>query len=201
MRILITDDEKLIADDLARDVQDIYPSAEIDTAVSAAQALALSEKNDYDIALLDIDMPGMDGLILARKLIAAHPAVNIIFVTGYKEYAVEAHELYCSAFLLKPVGKRKLIKAFENLRKPFLDVSPDFYAQHYSGDRVIGKRLEMYREMRGISRQELADYMNVSRQTVYRWEQGTRTPDILTLIKLIRLLGIELEDVLKTLDE
>lgn len=197
MNILITDDEKLIVSDLVRDVRGIYPAAVIDAAVSAEEALALSEEKDYDIALLDIDMPGMDGISLARKLIAAQPAVNIIFVTGYQEYAIEAHELYCSAFLLKPVGKRKLKTAFENLRKPFMDVSSEFYSQHYSGGAVIGKRIEMCREQRGISRQELADYMKVTRQTVYRWEQGERIPDVLTFIKLTRLLGIDLEDILK----
>ena len=197
MNILITDDEKLIVDDLTHEVHEIYPSAVIDAVTNAEEALVLSDGKEYDIALLDIDMPGMNGLTLARKLIAAQPAVNIIFVTGYQEYALEAHDLYCSAFLLKPIGKRKLKTAFENLRRPFIDVPSDLYSEHYSGGAVIGKRIKMYREMRGISRQELANYMNVTRQTVFRWEQGERIPDVLTFTRLARLLGIGIEDILK----
>lgn len=196
MKILIADNERLILDDMKRDVQELFPDASVDTAEDAEDALKLAKDEEYDVALLDIKLPDMNGLTLARKLIAIRPAVNIIFVTGYPEYAVEAHELYCSAFLLKPVGTRKLKKAFENLRKPFIDISPEFYARHYSGGDVLGKRLEMIREQRGLSRQEIAHLMGVTRQTVHRWEHGERIPDVLTFIKLTRLLGVEIDDIL-----
>ena len=198
MKILIADDERLIVDDLIREVKELFPEAEVDGVTSAGSALELAEKTDYDVALLDIDMPGMDGLSLARRIIASHPAVNIIFVTGYREYAYEAHELYCSAFLLKPVSRSQLKKAFENLRKPFLDISQDYYAEHYRGGDVIGRRLAALREQRGISRHEIAELMGVSRQTVYRWEHGERIPDVLTFIQITRLLGVEVGDVLGT---
>lgn len=196
MKVLIADDEKLIVDDLIREVLELYPDARVDGAVSADAALELAKKTVYDVALLDIDMPGTDGLNLARRLIAGWPTINIIFVTGYKEYALEAHELYCSGFLLKPVGSKKIKEAFENLRKPFIDMSEDILAQHYSGSDVIGRRLEMFREQRGITRQEMADYMGVMRQTIYRWEHGERIPDVLTFIKIIRLLGVEISDII-----
>jgi DNA-binding XRE family transcriptional regulator len=145
-------------------------------------------------------MPEMDGLILASRLIALWPAINIIFVTGYKEYALEAHELYCSAFLMKPVGRRKLENAFNNLRKPFLNIPQDFLTTHYSGGAVIGKKIETLRELRGISRQEIADLMGVKRQTVYRWEHGERLPDVLTFITLTRLLGVKISDIVEISD-
>lgn len=197
MRILIADDEKLIVDDLSRDVLDLYPDATVDGVTGSARALELARENHYDIALLDIDMPGMDGLNLARRLIAGYPAVNIIFVTGYREYALEAHELYCSAFLLKPVGSRKLKEAFENLRKPFINIPEDLYAKHYRGGAVIGRKLGLLREQRGISRQEIADLMDVTRQTIYRWEHGERIPDVLTFIRLTRLLGVDISDIIE----
>lgn len=53
----------------------------------------------------------------------------------------------------------------------------------------------MYREQRGISRQELADRMNVARQTVYRWEQGERMPDVLSFVRLAKVLGIGIKDI------
>ncbi len=196
MNILIADDERLIVNDLMDEVREFFPGAAIDGVTTAADALEAAAEKNYDIALLDIEMPDMDGLTLARKIIASWPAVNIIFVTGHKKYAFEAHELYCSAFLTKPVGSRKLRKAFENLRRPFIDVPEELSSAHYSGGAVIGRKLGFYREQRGLSVQEIADLMEVKRQTVYRWENGERIPDILTFIKLCRLLGVEVSEVL-----
>ena len=196
MKILIVDDELLIAEGIKRQVEALFSDAKVEAVTSADEALGLAKSKEYEVALLDIDMPGMDGLTLAKKLIAMWPSINIIFVTGYQEYALEAHELYCSGFLLKPVGERKLKKAFENLRKPFAHVSEEFISQHYLGGDVLGKKIELYREQRGMSRQELADLIGVTRQTVFRWEHGDRLPDILTFMQLSRLLGVEINDML-----
>ena len=57
--------------------------------------------------------------------------------------------------------------------------------------------MKMCREQRNISRQELADLMQVSRQTVFRWEQGERLPDIMTLLTLTRILEITITDLLE----
>lgn len=198
MKVLIIDDEKLIVDDLVEEVSALYPEALVEGFITTSEALEHAKHTEYDVALLDIDMPGMDGLTLARKLISLLPAVNIIFVTGHNEYAVEAHELYCSGFLLKPVGRRKLKKAFENLRRPFVDLPDDFYTMEYSGNDIIGKSIESFRIHRGLSRNEVADLMGVTRQTVFRWEHGERLPDILTFTRLMRILGMEMSDILNT---
>lgn len=199
MNILIVDDEMLIVEDLKRDVLELFPGSTVLTASNAADALAIAENTAIDTALLDIDMPDGNGLDLARELAALNPVVNIIFVTAYPEYALEAHELYCSAFLLKPTGIRKLKKAFENLRKPFIDLPPEYYKEHYQGGAVIGERLKTLREQRNLSRNDVAQYMGVTRQTVFRWETGERMPDVITFIKLARLLGAEIDDIIKSI--
>ena len=196
MKVLIVDDEKLIAEDLSNEIRSLYPDASVDTFFTSPEALEIAKNKEYEVALLDIDMPDMNGITLARRLIALWPGINIIFVTGHTEYALEAHELYCSGFLMKPVGSRKLKKAFENLRKPFVDLPEDFDEQVSQGSDIIGKKFEAYREQRGISRQELADLMNVTRQTVYRWENGERLPDILSFLRLSRLLGVDIDELL-----
>ena len=198
MNILIVDDEKLIVEDLTHEVRELYPSPDVlvDGTTGAADAIRMAEQTEYDAALLDIDMPDMDGLNLARHLISSCPAINIIFVTGYETYALEAHELYCSAFLLKPVSRRKLKQAFDNLRRPFLNVSMELLEEHFSGKIQIGKQIEVFRKKRGLSGQELADLMKVSRQTIFRWEKGVRIPDVLMFMKLARILGVRIEDLL-----
>lgn len=195
MNVLIVDDERLIVDDLVHDVRTLYPNAYVTGVTDAYEALACTQVRSYDIALLDIDMKGMDGLALARQLVADNSLINIIFVTGYPDYALDAHEQYCSAFLVKPVGARKLKRAFENLRNPFVDLPQEMSEQHYSGGDVLGRRIRACREQRGISRLKLAELMDVTRQTVFRWEQGERMPDILTFVRLARVLGVRVEDL------
>ena len=196
MKILVVDDEILIAKGICNEVLKLYPQAKIEMATASLDALKLAETNPFDVALLDIDMPRMNGLTLARKLIALQHSINIIFITGHQEYALDAHELYCSAFLSKPVDGKKLKVAFEKLRKPFLDLPEDFSAQHYQGSDAIGKKIEMYRELRGISRNEMADLMGVTRQSVFRWEHGERLPDVLTFLSIARILGIKISELI-----
>ena len=120
--------------------------------------------------------------------------INIIFVTGYREYALESYEVYASGFLLKPVSTKKLKSAFENLRHPVPELSRRAEADHYAGGAVIGKKIEHYRMMRGMSREQLAQIMGVSRQTVYRWESGQRLPDVVVFVKLAQVLEVELSE-------
>lgn len=76
------------------------------------------EKESFDVAFLDIEMPGMSGIELAKKLKDIKPYLNIIFVTAYTDYALEVHSLYVSGYLLKPIKKEDVVTALDNLRNP-----------------------------------------------------------------------------------
>ena len=78
-----------------------FPSAE-------AFLFAYEEEKDYTILLLDIEMGGMDGVALARKIRAVDPAVQIVFITGYSDYIAEGYEVEALHYLLKPVREEKL---------------------------------------------------------------------------------------------
>lgn len=75
----------------------------------------------YDILLLDIEMPGMDGVSLARKVRLEDGNVQIIFVTGYSDYIAQGYEVEALHYLMKPVDREKLFsvldRAVEKLRK------------------------------------------------------------------------------------
>ena len=79
-----------------------------------------AKKNGCDIAFLDIHMSGMDGVEAAKKLKEINPKMNIIFVTGYSEYAGEAMRLHASGFIMKPVNKEKVAAELEDLRFPIV---------------------------------------------------------------------------------
>lgn len=118
MRILIVDDEPMMLD-MAEDViKEVKPEAEIYSSLNSQEAYASAKQHAYDVAFLDVEMPGMNGIELAKKLKECNEAVNIIFVTAYAEYATEAFSIYASGYLMKPLEKEAVEKAFENLRFP-----------------------------------------------------------------------------------
>ena len=75
------------------------------------------EKRETDILLLDIDMPRMDGLSLARRLREQGEGAQIIFVTGLSDYALEGYEVEAVSYLLKPVKKDRLFACLDRARE------------------------------------------------------------------------------------
>ncbi|MBO4563759.1 MAG: response regulator [Clostridia bacterium] len=84
---------------------------EIEEAKGFTDALAALEwlrEHSADIAILDINMPGIDGITLAERIKHAHPETAILFLTAYKEYAYDAYSVHPSGYLLKPVSQERL---------------------------------------------------------------------------------------------
>ena len=120
MNILIADDEMSMRYDLKFAVERVAESD--DNVFFFAQnydtAIEQLKNNTINVAFLDINMPGKSGLELARTIKIMDPDINIIVVTAYRKYALDALRLYVSAYLLKPVDDNELREALENLRKP-----------------------------------------------------------------------------------
>lgn len=109
MKAICVDDERLIAEHIAalcRELPQLYGGVECFT--SPEDALAWLARNEADVALLDIDMPDMNGIELAGRIKDRHPDMSIIFLTGYSEYALDAFRVHASGYLLKPVDKEAL---------------------------------------------------------------------------------------------
>ena len=117
MKILIADDEPLARERLQRHLHDIENDHEIFEAENGLIALEQIEQHNPDIILLDIRMPGMDGIETASKISELETPPAIIFTTAYDEYALDAFDSHAIAYLLKPIRKEKLIKALESATK------------------------------------------------------------------------------------
>ena len=78
----------------------------------------MDDLDSYDVAFVDIDMQGMDGIELARRLRGTHPGLNIVFATAYGEYMPDAFELHSSGYLLKPITAAKVRAELDDLRRP-----------------------------------------------------------------------------------
>jgi DNA-binding LytR/AlgR family response regulator len=118
LRVLAVDDERPALDDLARVLRAQPAVAEVATAESGEEALhALAGGEHYDAVFLDVRMPGLDGVELARVLrrFASPPA--LIFVSAYESAAVEAFELRALDYLLKPVSKARVAEALARVER------------------------------------------------------------------------------------
>ena len=94
------------------------PGADVIGFRKPEDALDCVRENDCAIAFLDIKMRGMTGLELAKRLKDIRGDINIIFVTGYSEYSLDAFRLYASDYLLKPATPDAIRQAMEHLRTP-----------------------------------------------------------------------------------
>lgn len=115
MRALVVDDEAFARRRLRRMLEAILGVEAVQEAENAAQALLAVQRERPDVIFLDIRMPGLDGLTLAREGRGVLPPV--VFVTAYDEYAVAAFEAEAVDYLLKPVEPERLAATVERLRR------------------------------------------------------------------------------------
>lgn len=110
VKVLVVDDESLARARLVALLADCtQPAATVaGVAANAVQAMEFLQHHDVDAVLLDIHMPGMDGLALAKALETLPHPVAVVFITAYAEHAVQAFELSALDYLTKPVRLERL---------------------------------------------------------------------------------------------
>ncbi len=114
VQAVIADDEAELAQHLARELAKLWPELEVVAlAANGVEALAQIERLRPQIAFLDIRMPGLTGLEVARRL---NGDCRVVFVTAYDQYAVEAFERAAVDYLLKPISPERLAKTVARLR-------------------------------------------------------------------------------------
>ena len=113
MKAICVDDAALILDHTISQLKQIRIIDDVHGFTNPNDALAYVRDNQADIALLDIDMPEMNGIALAAKIKNIQPGCAVIFLTAYAEYAVEAFQLHASGYLMKPVSIERLTEEIE----------------------------------------------------------------------------------------
>ena len=118
MRVLAVDDELPALADLARMLEASPAVKRVETAASAAEALvALGDGDTIDAVFLDVRMPGLDGLELARVLRRFERPPAVVFVSAFDDAAVDAFELDALDYLVKPVSRTRLDEAIERVAR------------------------------------------------------------------------------------
>lgn len=118
MKIVAVDDESLSLEWLVKNIEKVCENANIEAFSDPYSVLDYARNNICDIAFLDIEMSGIDGIQLADKLKKTNSGINIIFITGHPEYSVEAFSIHASGYLIKPVTEYKVRNEILNLRYP-----------------------------------------------------------------------------------
>ena len=113
MKILVVDDEPLAQQRLKQLLSEFEFVETIQLANNGMQAVSACQKEKPDVVLMDIRMPGMDGLEAAQHISQIEEPPAIIFTTAYDEYALDAFNVNAIAYLLKPVRERILKEALE----------------------------------------------------------------------------------------
>lgn len=138
LNILIIDDEKPARDRLRRLLTDLPRYGVAGEAASGSQALEMIRELEPDILLLDISMPGMDGMSLAKVLQDGGASAAVIFCTAYQDQAIRAFEVEAVDYLVKPVRTERLEKALEKARR-YLGRDQGQQEEHYLRSTVGGK--------------------------------------------------------------
>ena len=117
LRTVVVDDEQLAREELCFLLQQLGGVDVVAQAGNGVQALSVIEEYQPDVVMLDVQMPGLTGFEVARRVIQAGIECQIVFVTAFDQYALDAFEVNAVDYLLKPVEPGRLGTAVDRVRK------------------------------------------------------------------------------------
>ena len=117
LKAVLVDDEQLARDEMGYLLDQIGGVDVIGQAGNGVEALTTIDRLQPDVVFLDVQMPGLTGFEVARRLLGTRAAAQIIFVTAYDQHAIEAFEVNAVDYLLKPVDQARLEVAVDRARR------------------------------------------------------------------------------------
>lgn len=141
---VLVDDEQLAIDELSYLLSD-YPDIRIvGTAQNGPQAIELIEQLEPDLAFIDVQMPGMDGISVIRTLRERNARLPyFVLATAYDQYAVEAFKLEALDYILKPFDKERLALTIHRARRSIYEKSPPVYTEPPEAQRIRPPRTKL----------------------------------------------------------
>lgn len=116
--IIMVDDNSIILSDSLDVVEEVMPDANITGFIWPQEAIDYAKANRVDLAILDIEMGNSSGLELCRTLHEINPTTNVIFLTAYADYSLDAWKTEASGFILKPMTPEGIREQLKKLRYP-----------------------------------------------------------------------------------
>jgi two-component system LytT family response regulator/two-component system response regulator LytT len=124
LKAVLVDDEQLARDELGYLLEQVGGVQIVGQAGTGVEALTTIEKLQPDLVFLDVQMPGLTGFEVARRLVGNRAASQIVFVTAYDQHAIEAFEVNAVDYLLKPVDQARLEVAVDRARRRVVSDRP-----------------------------------------------------------------------------
>ena len=182
-KILLVDDHQVVRDGLRHMIELEEDMEIVGEAGEARDAIAKVEALSPDVILMDIKMPGVDGVELTRQVKQKHPSANIIMLTLYDEYLTQAIEAGAVGYLLKDIKREELIRAIRAVREgrsPLdLSVSRDHLSEFAAMADGKGRSTLTERELtvlrlvaEGVNTREVANQLFLSQASVKRSVSG-----------------------------
>ncbi len=124
LRAVLVDDEQLARDELGFLLGQVGGVEVVGQAGNGVEALSTIDRLQPDVVFLDVQMPGLTGFEVARRMLDANAPSHIVFVTAYDQHAIEAFEVNAVDYLLKPVDPARLMLAVQRTRTRLASVRP-----------------------------------------------------------------------------
>ena len=202
IRILIADDHKIVRDGLKRILAATADLGCAGEAASGDEALALVKANDYDVAMLDMSMPGLAGIDLVKRLKAEKPGLRILVLSmhGEHQYAARALKAGASGYLTKDSASEQLVGALRKIAAGGVHISEAAAASLVgSPDRphagLSDREFEVLRLLAsGLGPTEIGEKLHLSVKTVSTHK--TRILEKLNLASTAELIRYALEQKL-----
>lgn len=117
--VIMVDDRKLILTGGLPILEEVMPDATVTGFTNASEAIEFARRNRVALAFLDIELRNGTGLELCRELLQINPRTNVVYLTAYSDYALDAWSTGASGFMLKPITPEGVREQLRNLRYPF----------------------------------------------------------------------------------
>jgi two-component system LytT family response regulator/two-component system response regulator LytT len=124
LRAVVVDDEQLARDELCYLLDEVGGVDVVAQAGNGLEALEAIGRSSPDLVFLDIQMPGLTGFEVARRLLDREPPVRVVFVTAFDQHAIRAFEVNAVDYLLKPIEAGRLEAALERVRQRVVPALP-----------------------------------------------------------------------------
>lgn len=206
MKIIVVDDEMNNLEAFEMEAEGIDGVEIVGKFQDPRKALAYASCEPVDLAVLDVEMPELNGIVLGQELRKCRPDIGLIYITGYEEYAFNAFQLEACAYILKPFNQDDIKRAFIRAGKilGIREVSvgrPDVFIQTFGRFEVFVNNRPMQfksskaKELMALLVDRKGGIVNTEEILTYLWEDKPDTDSSRSLCrKVIQRLHSNLEE-------
>lgn len=117
MKVILVDDEEYNMEAFEMEIEGMTDIEIVGRFQNPWEALSYVGDHEVDLAVLDVEMPELDGIRLGKKIKECRPKIELIYLTAYREYAYDAYQLYAGAYILKPFNRADIEKALARVKQ------------------------------------------------------------------------------------